>query len=150
MNHLQVLKSALEGQPKERAEYFAKLGDLIEETPRFEPQRQWMLMVLKAGIDIIPPLIEPPDMAMQLALFVAQKIGEIQSAAYSPDFVLKNGAPMVEVAMMFAGEISASALDAYRDGKLESDEPELHVFRWPYTGEEDFPYSEEAIYAEDD
>ncbi len=150
MNHQQVLKSALAGLPAERAGYFTDLGLFIEEKSNFDAHRHWMIMLLASGCELIPPVIEKEQMAAQLLQFVRKRLISIQKAAYSRDFILKKGAPMAELATEFASEVSDIALDAYRAGKIESDEPVLHVFRWPYTDDAAFPYSEDALYDEDD
>lgn len=142
MNHQQVLKSALAGLPAEKAGYFIELGTFIEETSTFDSYKHWMFLLLAKGCELIPPVLEKKAMAAELSRFVQQRMGRIQQAAYSRDYILNNGAPIAELATEFASQVSESALQAYKDGTLKSDEPEVIVYRWPFTDVDAFPYED--------
>lgn len=142
MNHQQVLKSALAGLPAEKAGYFVELGAFIDETPAFEEYKHWMFLLLAKGCELIPPVLEKKVMAAELSGFVRQRIVRIQQAAYSRDYILSNGAPIAEIATEFASMVSETALKAYSEGKLKSDEPEVIVYRWPYDDVDAFPYED--------
>lgn len=142
MNHQQVLKSALAGLPAEKAGYFTELGTFIDETPVFESYKHWMFLLLAKGCELIPPVLEKKAMAAELSKFVTQRMVRIQQAAYSRDYILHNGAPIAELATEFASQVSETALQAYKDGKLKSDEPEVIVYRWPFDDVDAFPYED--------
>ncbi len=142
MNHRQVLNSALSGLPAEKAGYFTELGAFIDETPLFEPQRHWMFLILASGLELIPPVLDKRTVAAELFAFVKKRLGSIQKAAYSQDFILKNGAPIADLATEFASIVSAAAMEAVRDGTIKSDEPDVIVYRWPYDNVDSFPYED--------
>lgn len=142
MNHQQVLKSALAGLPAEKAGYFIELGNFIDETSAFEDYKHWMFLLLAKGCELIPPVLEKKVMAAELSKFVQQRMGRIQQAAYSRDYILQNGAPIAELATEFASTVSETALEAYKDGRLKSDEPEVLVYRWPFNDVDEFPYED--------
>ena len=142
MNHQQVLKSALAGLPAEKAGFFMELGILIDETAAFEDHKHWMFLLLAKGCELIPPVMDKKTMAAELSKFVRLRITRIQQAAYSRDYVLQHGAPIAELATEFASTVSETALQAYKDGKLKSDEPEVLVYRWPYDDVDAFPYQD--------
>lgn len=142
MNHQQVLKSALAGLPAEKASYFTELGTFIDETAAFEDYKHWMFLLLAKGCELIPPVLEKQTMAAELAKFVTQRMMRIQQAAYSREYILNNGAPIAELATEFASMVSETALQAYKDGTLKSDEPEVLVYRWPFDDVDEFPYED--------
>jgi len=142
MNHQQVLKSALAGLPAEKASYFIELGSFIDETAAFEEYKHWMFLLLAKGCDLIPPVLEKQTMAAELSKFVTQRMMRIQQAAYSREYVLNNGAPIADIAIEFASQVSETALQAYKEGKLKSDEPEIIVYRWPFNDIDEFPYED--------
>ncbi len=142
MNHGQILKSALTGLPVERAGYFTELAAYIEETPLYETNRHWMFLLLSKGCELIPPVLPKEAMAADLSDFITKHLLAVQKAAYSPDYILNNGAPIAELAMEFSGQVSEKALEAYKDGRLKSDEPEVIVYRWPYDDATAFPYAD--------
>ena len=80
--------------------------------------------------------------AAELSRFVKTRLVQIQQAAYSRDYILHNGAPIADLATEFASQVSEAALQAYKDGTLKSDEPEVIVYRWPYTDAAAFPYED--------
>lgn len=142
MNHQQVLKSALAGLPAEKAGYFTELGAFIDQTGAFEAHKHWMFLLLAKGCELIPPVLEKQMLAAELSRFVKTRMVDIQRAAYSRDYVLHHGAPIAELATEFASVISEKALQAYKDGSLKSDEPDVIVCRWPFDDLSAFPYAE--------
>ena len=150
MNHRQVLNSALSGLPAEKAGYFTELGAFIDETAVFEHQRHWMFLLLASGLELIPPVLDKKTVAAELFKFVKMRLGSIQKAAYSPEFILEQGAPISELATEFASIISAAAMEAVRDGTITSDEPDVIVYRWPYDDVDSFPYTDLDDEDEDD
>ena len=142
MNHQQVLKSALAGLTAEKAGYFIELGSFIDETAAFDEYKHWMFLLLAKGCEVIPPVLEKKTMAAELSKFVKLRITRIQQAAYSREYVLQHGAPIAELATEFAGMVSVTALEAYKEGKLKSDEPEVIVYRWPFDDVDAFPYED--------
>ena len=150
MNHRQVLNSALAGLPAEKAGYFTELGTYIDETPGFEGQRHWMFLLLASGLELIPPVLDKKLVALKLFEFVKRRLGSIQKAAYGQDFILKHGAPIADLATEFASLISELAMDAVKQGEIQSDEPDVIVFRGPYDNVDAFPYQEEEEDEEDD
>lgn len=150
MNHRQILNSALSGLPAEKAGYFTELGAFIDETKVFEDQRHWMFLILASGLELVPPVLDKQTIAAELFKFVKKRLGSIQKAAYSRDYILKNGAPIAELATEFASIISEVAMDAVKDGTLKSDEPDVIVLRWPYDDPDAFPYHDDDEDDEDD
>ncbi len=143
MNHQQVLKSALHGLPAEQAGYLTDLGQFIEEHEEFERNRHWMFMILAACCEMVPTVLPKEIVAKHLADFVVKHLGTIQRIAYSREYILKKGQPLAELATEYAAYLSIVALEDYKAGKIESDEPNNHVFRWPYYDEEAFPYHDD-------
>lgn len=140
MLHRKIIDPLLATLDGERASYFQKIVEKLEEDPRTERAPNLIYLVLKQTIPYLPIYLEPPLLIGQLMLFVHDKRGELNRVLYSREYV-NDPHCIKKVTDKFVAQVLASTLEQYEEGQIETGEKKVYRVSWPYS-EVEFPFSD--------
>ena len=128
MDRKAVLKPVLASLPPAQASYLDRLADRALENPAWEGVAHWMILLLAAAPRDIPPELDVNEAVALLSEYTEKNVGHIQRCAYGEAFLREGPTALRDIALGYAAEIAARALERHHQGVLEADEPEVSRF----------------------
>ena len=138
MVHKKILEPVLERLDGERAGYFAKVIEKLDEDPRTERAPNLVFLVLKETVPYLPIYLEPKLLIFQLLTFVHKNRRDLNQLIYSPEYI-NDPDSIKKITNKFVAEIMETTLEKYDDGQIESGEQKVYRVSWPYNDVE-FPF----------
>lgn len=140
MLHRKILDPALARLDGERAIYFQRLVEKLDEDPRTEKAPNLIYLVLKESLSYLPVYLEPDQVIVLLLKFVEVNRGELNRILYSREYV-NDPSSIKLVTDKFVSEVLSSTLEKFDDGQIETDEKKIYRVSWPYD-EVEFPFKD--------
>ena len=145
--HRRIVNPVLEELDKEKAGYFADVVSRIEEDPRTERVANFVYLLLKETMPLLPAYLDKNEFIDLVFTFVDGHYGAMKRAVFDPGYVLQGDA-LAAVAGDFVNLVVDRTMARYEQGELDTGELSHKKFSWPYR-EEDLvdPDDEEALEA---
>lgn len=140
MLHRKILDPVLARLDGERAVYFQRLAEKLEEDPRTEKAPNLIFLVLKQTIPYLPVYLDVDQLISQLLKFVDLNRGGLNKILYSRDYVNDPNSIKI-ITDKFVSEVLSSTLEKYEEGKIETGEKKVYRVSWPYEDVE-FPFQD--------
>ncbi len=143
MVHKRIVQPILETLEGERAEYFQRLMQCLEEDPRVDALPNLIYLSLKETIPYLPTYLEVPDLADALVVFVTKNRRRLNKVIFDRSFVENRGDAerLRGVTNEFITQTMAAVLEKYDDGKVAEEDRKTYRFSGDFD-EADFPYKD--------
>jgi len=146
MLHRKLIEPALAQLKGERAGYFARVLQRLDEDPRVDVAPNLVFLVLKEILPLCPTYLPARELVDRLLEFVAVNQARLNRAIFDPAYVEERGEPeeLRRIGGEFVSQVLNVTLQRFGDGELSTDEP--RVFRFDADSDpDDFPYSDDDL-----
>ncbi|MBF0250620.1 MAG: hypothetical protein HQL35_08350 [Alphaproteobacteria bacterium] len=126
-----VLK-ALDG---DRAGYFADVVAKIEADPRTARHPNFVYLLLKETVGHLPAHLDKDELIQRLFAFIDAHARDLERVVFDPDFV-HDPSVVKAVTDAFVLDIVELTLEHYDRGDIDTHEPSVQKFTWPYRAED--------------
>lgn len=129
--HKRIVEKALKMLDAERANYFNDVIGYLEDIPQTQEFPNLVYLSLKDILDIAPVYIEKKAFALLLLKFVTYHKAELQRIIYDKAY-LYDESVLRNVTNKLIDAIVQQTIQGYEDGQIETGEPEVQKFTYPY------------------
>ena len=146
MLHRKLIEPALAQLEGERAGYFARVLQRLDEDPRVDVAPNLVFLVLKDILPLCPIYLPARELVDRLLEFVAVNQARLNRAIFDPAYVEEGGEPdeLKRIGGEFVSQVLHVTLQRYGEGELVTDEPRVYRFD-ANSDPDDFPYSDEDL-----
>jgi hypothetical protein len=145
--HRRIVNPVLESLDKERAGYFSDVVARIEEDPRTERFANFVYLLLKETMPVLPVYLDKAEFVELVFDFVNSHYGAMKRRVFDRRFVLRPES-LKEVTDEFVNRVVDRTMARYEEGDLDTGERSHQKFTWPYRAEDLVdPDDEEAMEA---
>lgn len=129
--HRQIVTSILEGMDKDRAGYFNAVVDKIEKDPRTEKHSNYVFLLLKETMTLLPIYLEKPEFINILFQFVQDNRNLVKGIIFDKEYAYDQSV-LKPVTNEFVVVVVAKTLEHYEKGDIETGEGTHKKFTFPY------------------
>ena len=133
--HRRIINPVLDSLEKERAAYFSSVVDKVEADPRLEPYPNIVFLLLKDTMALLPTYLNTGEFIDALFDFVARTHGDMEEIVFDKAYIYDQTL-LKDIAAAFVAEIVELTLKHYEDGDIETGEPHVQKYTWPYRAED--------------
>ncbi|MBL4693179.1 MAG: hypothetical protein JKY92_07610 [Magnetovibrio sp.] len=148
--HRQIVASILEGMDKDRAAYFNRVVDKLEKDPRTQKNPNYVFLLLKETMSLLPTYLKKSDLIDILFSFVATNRNKMKSIIFDKGYAYDQSL-LKPVTNNFIVVVVAKTLEHYETGDIETGEQSRKKFTFPYRIEDlvDLDDEDEEAISED-
>ncbi len=129
--HKRIVENTLKTLDVDRANYFNDVIGYLEDLPQTADFPNLVYLSLKDILDIAPTYIEKKAFALLLLKFVTYHKNELQKIIYDKEY-LYDPQVLRKVTNKLIDAIVDQTIQGYEDGQIETGEPEVQKFTYPY------------------
>lgn len=133
--HRRIITPALERLDGERAAYFAAVIEKVESDPRTQAYPNIVFVLLKETLEALPAYLDKGEFIEALFAFLDRNHARMETVLFDRDYIY-DPSLIKDVTDAFVAEIVALTLKHYDAGDLDTGEPDVRKFTWPYRAED--------------
>ncbi|SCA56995.1 hypothetical protein MTBPR1_40018 [Candidatus Terasakiella magnetica] len=129
--HKRIVEKSLKTLDVDRANYFNDVVGYLEELPATQEFPNLVYLSLKDILDIAPTYIEKKAFALLLLKFVKHHQRELQKIIYDKEYLYDENV-LRKVTGQLIEAIVDQTIQGYEEGHIETGEPVVQKFSYPY------------------
>ena len=146
--HRRIITPVLDSLDGNRAAYFSAVVDKLEADPRTQAYPNIVYLLLKETMAELPAYLDKSDFIDALFAFVARHHGEMEEIVFDRDYIY-DPSHLKDATNAFIVEIVELTMQHYEAGTIDTGEPLVQRFTWPYRAEDlvdpDDPEADEEL-----
>ena len=133
--HRRMIEPVLKTLTGERAGYFADVLTKIEADPRTARHPNFVYLLLKETLRDLPTHLDKGELVDHLFAFVDAHMHDLERIVFDQDYIY-DPSVVKDVTNEFVLEIVDLTLRHYEVGDIETGEPAVQKYTWPYRAED--------------
>lgn len=133
--HRQIINNVLEDMDSERAGYFLEVADRIEKDPRVDRFPNYVYLLLKETMPLLPTYLDKHELIDVLFNFVTDNCSVMKRKIFDKEFIFDQSV-VKPVTNDFVIKVVDLTLQHYENGNIDTGEKDFLKFTWPYREED--------------
>ncbi|WP_135081890.1 hypothetical protein [Terasakiella sp. SH-1] len=129
--HKRIVEKNLKTLDAERANYFSDVVGYLEDLPETQDFPNLVYLALKDILDVAPTYIERKAFALLLLKFVRHHQGELQKIIFDKEYLYDENV-LRSVTGKLIEAIVDQTIQGYEEGHIDTGEPVIQKFTYPY------------------
>lgn len=145
--HKQIVINSLKTLDAERATYFTAVVNRLEDDPRTSQYPNLVYLTLKDIMGLVPTYLKSSEFCEMLLAYVDTHEMAIQRMIFDPRY-LADPSALMEVTKDLVDAVVTKTMERYENGEIDSGEPDIQKFTFPYRATDLIDDDDEAAMAE--
>ncbi len=148
MLHKRIISPVITALDKERAAYFGRVVDRLEQDPRSDLYPNLPVLVLKETVELLPIYLEPTVLVNHLFRFLERKHESLSRVIHSAPYVADNSV-LKSHCVEFVESVIRDTFENVSETDQDVTDRKEYRLKWPISPEE-FPYTDDTDFDENE